>query len=140
MWFQTPSPPPQRVLPIGVYNFPEILSICANTISPSVKHLSFAFLSYTSLLFLFAFPSFSAAFPCSRVKVSFNCCSHSTMLSKVTSSVIHPSLMASRCLRRFLPWISSNGENPVVEYGDAIKESKLYFRSLSYSSRWFSSS
>ena len=139
MWFQTPSPPPQRILPIGVSNFPEILGVYTN-ISLFVKHLSFAFLSCTSLLFLFAFPSFSAAFPCSRVKVSFNCCTHSTVLGKVTFPDSHPSLVASRGLRTFLPWINTNEENPIVECGDALKESKQYFRSLSHSSCWFSSS
>ncbi len=121
-----------------VSNFPEILGVCTNTISPSVKYLSFAFLSYTSLLFLFASPSFSAAFSCSRVRVSLNCYTHSTVLCKVTTPVSHPSLMASKGPRRFLPWTSSNGENPVVECGDALKESKQYFRSLSHSSCWFS--
>ena len=32
----------------------------------------------------------------------------------------------------------SNRENPVVECGGALKESKQYFMSLSHSSRWFS--
>lgn len=109
-----------------ITQFPPGSTTLTNTWSPGVKFLCFVALLLLSAIFTLATTSLSMATSQMSANFPFSQSSQSVAETAVRSPINQPSWITSRCLHSCLPYINSNGENPILAWGaDRLKENVL---------------